>query len=251
MSEIDVFTITLGFVPARIWRQSAAAYAKTRNPDLRYRHYFVDQHYPLNKEKNRAELREICAEYGIEVLDPGRNLGLHEGFNWALRTINPPKHAVIIAYDPDVNPTTPGWDMALVRAIRGDSERKTVWSSLMHEMAEKELAQRGHKPYRKADGYLRLIPVRTSIMNSISAFSNEWLTRTGGLHEPTNYYGHLEAAMWARLEGKDWVFLPDYTENEDFRHQQDEEYKVYKWVHAHLDSWKGDFESWLAAGQPR
>jgi len=249
MSDFDVITITLGFVPARIWKQSAAAYAATRNPLLRYKHYFVDQHYPLKKEKNRVALRKICEEHGIEVLDPGKNLGLHDGFNWALRQINPPDHAVIIAYDPDTNPLGQGWDMALVRAIRGDSKQNVVWASLIHEQAAKELEERGYER-RKADGYIDLMVTRRPVMNSISAFSYGWLKRVGGLSEPTAFYGHLEAAMYDKLGGRDWAFLPGWAENEVLRAKQDKEYMTYKWVHAHLQTWKGDFESWLAAGKP-
>lgn len=249
MSDVDVITITLGFVPSRIWKESIAAYHATRNPELRYKHYFVDQHYPLKKEKNRKELRKICEKYDVTVLDPGKNLGLHEGFNWALKQINPPDNAVIIAYDPDVNPISPGWDMALVRAIRGDQKQNVVWASLIHETAVKEIATHGYE-HRKADGYIDLYVTRRAVMNSICAWHMGWLRKVGGLHEPTAFYGHLEAEMWSRLGGRDWAFLPGWTEDETLRAKQDKEYQTYKWVHAHTQTWKGDFESWLAAGSP-
>lgn len=245
----DIITITLGFVPSRIWKQSIAAYHATRNPDLPYRHYLVDQHYPIDKKKNRERIRAICEPYGVEVLDPGKNLGLHEGFNWALQQINPPKGSIIIAYDPDVNPLTPGWDMALVRAIRGDPQGRVVWSSLLHAAAAREIEERGYDK-RFADGYIEIWTTRMSIMNSICAWSFDWLRSVGFLKEPRAFYGHLEAEMFGRLGRNQWAFLPGWTEDETLRTQQDEKYMMYKWAHAHLKSWDGDFESWLKAGCP-
>ncbi len=246
---MSVIAITLGFVPARIWEQSAKVYAETRNPELPYTHYFVDQHYPLEKKKNRKALREICERYGIKVLDPGKNLGLHEGFNWALREINPPDDAIIIAYDPDVYPTSSGWDMALVRAIRGDPKGKIVWASLLHGAANQEIQKCGFEP-RKIDGYIDVWITKLPIMNSICAWSYSWLKSVGFLNEPRPFYGHLEAEMYGRLRGKEWAFLPSWTEDERLRKTQDEKYMVYKWTHAHTQSFDGDFESWLKAGCP-
>lgn len=246
---MSVITITLGFVPARIWKESAKAYAETRNKDLPYKHYFVDQHYPLDKERNRKSLRKICLEHGIEVLDPGKNLGLHEGFNWALKQINPPDDAIIIAYDPDVYPTSSGWDMALVRAIRGDQFRKIVWASLLHAEAEKEIHQRGFEK-RMIDGYIEVLITKLPVMNSICAWSYKWLREVGFLTEPRPFYGHLESAMFNRLRGNQWAFLPQWSEDERLRHTQDKKYMMYKWAHAHRESYDGDFESWLKAGCP-
>lgn len=240
----SVVTITLGFAPSRIWRQSIAAYAKTRNPDLGYRHFFLNQHYPLNKAQNEKENREICDQYGVEYLDAGRNIGLHNGFNYALKAINPGPGSIVIAYDPDTNPISPGWDMALVRAIRGDPKQKVVWASLLHEAARLEVAQRGFES-RKADGYIEMRIPRGPVMNSICAWSVDWLLSVGMLIEPNDWYGHLESAMWNKLNGKQWAFLPGWTENEEFRSQQDEEYKIYKWELAHKGSTTLDFESWL------
>lgn len=245
----EVIAITLGFVPSRILEQSFASYYRTRNPELTFRHFFVNQHYPLDKRENTLRNREICERYGVYFLDPGRNLGLHEGFNWALQQIRPLQGSVVIAYDPDVNPISPGWDMALVRAILGDPERRVVWSSLIHTVAAEEINKVGYDT-RRADGYIEMWLTRRPIMNSICAWSFDWLKSVGFLREPRPFYGHLEAEMFNKLGRNQWAFLPGWTEDESFRHQQDDAYKTYKWVHAHHKSWDGDFESWLAAGSP-
>lgn len=245
----NVHTITLGFAPSRIWRRSLEQYRATRNPDLAFDHYFVDQHYPVDKERNRVENRAACEAFGVKVLDPGRNLGLHAGFNWALDQINPAPGDIIIAYDSDMFPTTPGWDMALVRSIWGDPKGKAVWASLMHDHVtspdDLDVAET-----RLADGFIKIHAIRRAIMNSTCAFSYDWLRRVGGLTEPCAFYGHLESAMFSRLGEGQWVFVEGWSDSALLRNEHDEAYTQYKWVHAHLRGFAGDFESWLAAGKP-
>lgn len=247
---VSVHTITLGFAPSRIWAQSMARYAATRNTDLVYKHWWVHNHYPVDKLRNEAENAMVCRKFGVEWIDPGRNLGLHDGFNWALKQIQPKDEDIIIAYDPDMWPVTPGWDMALVRALRGDPMRQVVWASLMHTQVKAP----GVLPVaseRMADGYIRLQIMRTAIMNSTCAWKASWLKRVGGLTEPRAFYGHLEAAMWAKLSGEEqWAFLPQWEDDHKLRLEHDPEYTEYKWVHSHHQTWDGDFESWLAAGRP-
>lgn len=245
----DVIIITLGFVPAKILEQSMAALYATRNTDLPITHYLLDQHYPLNQEKNRKAIAKICAKHGIHHLDAGKNLGLAKGFNYCLKMIGPKPGSTIIAYDPDVKPTTPGWDMALVRAIRGDPKRLVVWSSLMHDGVRDQIAS-VTADTRKADGYLNMRIINRPIMNSISAFDSEWLKSVGGLAEPTNFYGGLEAEMWGKLKGKQWAFLTDWEESCELRDQHDDSYTAYKYLHANTREWPGDFASWLDAGKP-
>lgn len=248
---MTVFAVSLGFMSAGIIRRSLAAYAATRNTDFGpYRHVMVDQHYPLDKECNRAELREICAEHGVEVIDPGRNLGLHHGFNFALRHLAPDPEDVIIAYDVDSTPVSEGWDLALVRALQGDPSKRAVWASLMNPRSARDLSERGYT-VRKADGYIELWATRSPVTNSICAWRYGWLSEVGLLTEPRPFYGHLEAEMYGKLGPKrDWVFLPGWTESDELRDLHDRAYVVYKWCHSHLKSWDGDFESWLAAGSP-
>ncbi len=246
-----VITISLGFVPARILAPSLDAYRATRNPALSYRHYLLDQHYPVDKEANRIAIREICRREGVEVLDAGRNLGLHLGFNEAMRMIAPAPDDIVIAYDPDSTPTTPGWDMALVRAILGDPWQKIVWASLMNPRSEADLHARGFTK-SASDGFIETWKTHAAVTNSICAWRAGWLQKVGGLSEPNAWYGHLESSMWAKLQAtqSDWAFLPGWREVDSLRDLHDRSYVVWKWVTAHLGSYTGDFESWLAAGSP-
>lgn len=245
---MKVFVVTLGFVPARIWRRSLDAYRSLHKTGLDYEHYFVDAHYPLNEVENRRELWSICADAGISVLDPGRNLGLHGNFNFALSRIPYKDDDVIIGYDPDSNPISPGFDGALVHAIQFD--QRVAWSSLLSQRAEPELIQRGYD--RRMIGHVEAWVTRQPVVNSICAWRGSFLRRTGGLHEPNQWYGFLEGEMFWRMKemGMDWAFLPGWRETDDIRNLQDREYLWWKWKFAHLREWPGDFRSYVEAGCP-
>lgn len=244
-----VATISLGFAPCRLARASLERYYSTRNKGLPFRHVVLDQHYPVNKEENRRELRALCAEFGIEVFDAGRNLGLHEGFNWIAQRLDLEDDDVVIAYDLDSCPTSPGWDMALARAIQGDPLGKIVWASLWNLRSRADVMARGFQT-RMVDGYIEAVIPKAPVTNSVCAWRYGWLRQVGFLTEPRAFYGHLEAAMWDRLRDKQWAFLPQWGESDDLRDLHDREYVVYKWCHSHLNSWPGDFESFLEAGCP-
>lgn len=246
-----VYAITLAFMNPEIVKTSIEAFHATRNPELPLAgHYVVDQHYPLQREAAKQTLRELP---GCTVLDPGRNLGLHEGFNWAMRQLPLKPEDIVIGYDADSLPLSRGWDMALVRAIearRSDGHGEVVWSSLGNPRTLSDLYARGYDPVT-ADGYLRLFLTRTAITNSVCAWRYGWLKEVGFLEEPRAFYGHLEAAMWGKLRpGKRWAVLPDWTESDALREKHDRAYIVYKWRHSHLNDWPGDFESFVKAGCP-
>lgn len=251
---MSVYAITLAFCNPGILLRSIEAFYRSRNPSLPIeKHFIVDQHYPLHRAGMDSVLERLCEAFPVTVIDPGRNLGLHHGFNWAMRHIETSDpDAVVIGYDPDSLPVTPGWDEALVRAIRSrrtDGET-VVWSSLANPRTISDIHARGFDR-AKADGGLDLWLTRTSITNSVCAWRMSWLRRVGGLKEPRAYYGHLEAAMFDQmLPHERWAVLPGWGESDELRRFHDREYTAYKWHHSHTQRWPGDFESFVKAGCP-
>lgn len=239
-----VFSITLGFGPAHILRHSLEAFRATRNASFNYPRFLCYGYYPINEAKNRAAIYALCAEHGITVLDPGKNLGLHHNFNFAMNQIRPGKDDIVIAYDPDSTPVGYGWDLALVRAIQGDTQQKIVWSSLMNPRSEFDLNARGFTE-RTIDGYIKVRETKTAVTNSICAWSVGWLQSVGMISEPNEWYGGLEASMWDRLGARTWAFLPQWSESDALRDLHDRAYVEYKWSHAHLKNTHSDFRSWL------
>lgn len=252
---MKVFAITLCFCNPEILLASVRAFHATRNQDLPLEfHVLVDQHYPLHREEMRRALRQLQEEIPlIRVMDPGVNLGLHHGFNWAMARLPLTEQDIVIGYDGDSLPITPGWDMALVRAIEAPRpwNQKVVWATLGNPRTIHDINERGYDQ-DIADGYIELWLTRTAICNSVCAWRYGWLRRVGFLHEPMAFYGHLEAEMWGRLkkDAEAWAVLPGWTESDELRKLHDREYTAYKWFHSHTKDWPGDFESFIDAGCP-
>lgn len=153
---------------------------------------------------------------------------------------------VVIGYDPDSCPISPGWDLALVEVMRKDPN--VNWSSLMSPRCQPELTARGYTS-RKLD-QIEVWYTKQAVVNSICAWRVGWLRRIGGLQEPNAFYGGLECSMYAALGPNQWAFLPGWWEDDRLRDGMDPEYRVWKWRHAHLHDWPGDFKSFLEAGAP-
>lgn len=237
-------TITLCFTKPAIVRKALENYYRTAT--LPTKHYLLHQHYPLpSKSEVFEELKVIAKDFNCVLSDAGKNLGLHHGFNAVLKQINPKPEDIIIGYDHDSCPVSPGWDEALVKVLNSDPNH--VWGSLrtvhtLDEIPEIKL--------EKFDGiYYFKLP--KPAMNSVCAIKASFLEKTGGLHEYSNFYGHLETNMWNLMKehGGDWFFLLDYFEKSDLLHEHDESYKLYKWAHAQTQTWDGDFESYLEAAK--
>lgn len=239
-----VWTITLCFTNPKIIRQSIAQYKATVSGSVEYEHVLVHQHYPLpTKQEVSAEIKAIASDFNCTFLDPGKNLGLHDGFNWACNQLPLGPDDIIIGYDPDSWISTPGWDSAIVKSLQ--ARPSIAWASLMNIRSEQEIAKVKFDEFTH-DG-VRLYKIYHPVVNSVCAIRWSFLKEVGGFIEPVKYYGHLETAMWYRIQktNNEWVYLPDYKETDQLRDMHDPEYMQYKFDHAHRFSWAGDFESWL------
>jgi hypothetical protein len=245
-SKSAVFTITLGYSPASLFHESTKRYYETNT--IESKHFYIDQHYPLDREKNRERCLEICKTRGITVLDPGKNLGLHHGFNWALNEINPGKDDIVIAYDPDSYPMNVGWDRALVETIR--SEPSIAWATLNGPRCQTDMSRFVCDDRVVAGRNVKIAP--RAFVNTTCAWSVSFLEKIGGLRENSEFYGHLEAPMFHELTkiGLKQAFLIDYTESDHLRDLHDRAFQVWKWLHAHTGEYRGDFGQWLSEGMP-
>lgn len=236
MKKISV--LTLGFMNWKIIARSFEQLYRTKT--IEWDHLVLDQHYPLNEKENRESLKAICEEHGATLFDAGKNLGLHEGINYLLKQT---QAQAVIGYDPDSFPLKIGWDDAITKVLCP----KVVWATLGNPRSIQELKARGYE--EKNLNFVRVWKTKQAVVNSICAWYVPWLNEVG-LSENRPYYGHLESPMFQKLKGREWVFLPDYPEIDDLRYDHDKDYVLYKWAHAHLKTWDGDFKDWLAAGRP-
>lgn len=241
-----VFAISLGHCNPSVWARSAAQFYATAGFDKpsrflsTFEHFWLDQHYPLG---DRSDAHGVCKRYGIRVLDAGRNLGLHDGFNHVVRELGPRPGDLFVGYDPDSWPVTPGWLQRMVEVAA--TAKRVGWISLMNPVSRREMGERGFKPEQLGD--LVLWETLAPVVNSICAWPAEFLLSAGGLREPLQYYGYLECAMWDELrkQGKRWVFIDSVWEGQELVGAGDPEYREWKAKYAHARETNLSFGDWL------
>ena len=245
---LKVWTVSLAYTSLDIIEESIAQYYATKHSDVETVHLLVDQHWPLYARDRAARLRDLCQKFGLTYLDPGKNLGLHDGFNWALEQVAIPDNAMVIGYDPDSYPVTKGWDMAMCDLFV--AYPWISWLSLWHQHCDRQIIEEkaaGPELYLGGLRNVRCFPVKRAVMNSVCGIRRGWLRSVGGLTEGNKFYGGLEVAMWEKLQQtkSEWVFLPDYKEIPHFQDRMEPLYREWKWAHAHERTFPGDFDSYL------
>jgi hypothetical protein len=241
---MKVWTITLCHNDPEIISDSLRQYYATKSPKVETIHVLVDQHWPINKIACKRSLESLARDYKCVLLDPGRNLGLHDGFNWAMNQFAIPDNAGIIGYDPDSWPIQSGWDEAMCKAFMGDPTIN--WISLWHQHAYSQLIAEGaaYANIETING-IELQTLKRAVMNSVCMFRAGWLKSVGGLYEGNKYYGGLEVAMWEKIKPGRWVFLPGFLEDLRLHDRVHPWYREYKWRHAHLRDFTGTFEEYV------
>lgn len=239
-----VFVLTLAYAPAAVLKAGIERLYETATSS--FHHVIVDQHYPFNRSDVMREVWRLGSVYEARVLDPGKNLGLHQGHNWALAQCKLQDDDIVILYDPDSWPLTNGWDQAIVDVMRADRGFDIV--GLIDPRSRRELDERGIAWEGFVSGLYVQQPVRDGII-SVAGYSGALLNRFGGFDEVLPYYGGLEAAMWGRLQahGGKWCYLTNHDESLHLQELADPEFKAYKDAHAQTRTFAGTFEEWLAA----
>lgn len=244
-----VHFITLGFAPSRILEKGMQYFYETiKTPVENYQHHYLEQCYPVDKASNIEACVNVVSALNMIYYSKGLNLGLHQGFNHILNNIDLKDDDIIIAYDPDFHPLREGWDVALVNVLK---DPRIGWATLANPQSVREMTERGYEA-GNINGETVWI-THSAVTNITCGWKASFLKRAGGLTENRPFYGHLEAPMFHALtvQGLFWAFVHGYPDSDDLRNMHDQDYTDYKWVHAHEQTWNGDFESWLNAGKPR
>lgn len=205
----------------------------------------VDQHWPIDKENTHLRLKEIAAKNNAKLLDFGKNLGLHKGFNAAFLSQNFPDNGMVIGYDPDTWPVTYGWDKAMCDTFVSDPS--IGWLSLWNESSDREIIEQQKGLKTAVIGGHTVHVLDYAVMNSICGFRSGWLKKVGGLVEPNEFYGGVECAMWNHLQEHKmkWVFMRDFKEIPELRWRAPRAYIVWKDLHGREGTVKVSFEDWL------
>lgn len=246
--KYKVWAISLCYNDFDIIQKSLQQFYATYGDRVEVEHVLVDQHWPIDKQMHQLKLKEFCKHNNFIYMNPGRNLGLAKGFNYALDNSNIPDNAMVVGYDPDSYPTKENWLDAMCDVFVAD--QSIGWISLWHQHSSRQLVSEGAGKQQEMIGGWRVNVVNQAVMNSVCGFRMSWLRKTGGLQEPNEYYGGLEVCMFPKLAQHKmrWVFMSDYFERPELNSPR--AYQVYKWKYAHEHSVKTDFETWVNAGYP-
>lgn len=236
-----IFTVSLLFSDTLILASSLHQCEKTRT--IKHSpHFILDDHYPLRRAANAAALQVLAAKNPTLVLvDSGHNRGLHHGFNYLMEQVKPTRDDYIIVVDPDCFPLDTGWDTALVEALRGDDQLAYVGlSSKVTYEGNGTLWQA-----TRSGGIDVMLPNRAQQFN-ITAWKASFLLDVGWWEEPTNFYGHLESAMWAKKNKmhKTMGYLPKFTEDFRLVTMHDPSFQEYKREHAAF-RYQGSFTEYV------
>ena len=155
-----------------------------------------------------------------------------------------PDEDILINYDPDAMVKHTGWLPKIREAFESDPDLVVV--GLNNECIDRELIERGHHD-RFLESGLVLRYTHKAVVMSIIAWKVGFIREVGGLTEPFEFYGGIEAWMWPKIveRGKKWAILRDYWEDNSLWFQADPLYNEWKKAHADFNGFKGDFEAYL------
>lgn len=202
--------------------------------------YVLNNHYPLWPEGFAEGLQK---QYGFEMLDAGRNVGLAGGLNFMLK--NTPYTDLNLLMDCDAVPLTEGWDIALTEVLTDDT---IAWAGIWNEVSYREMDERGFTSV-VVNGYICREPKQPGI-NSISGHKRKWIDDIGGFKDENKFYGGSEVVLHQHVNEKNrHVFLDDFKEAAAYVIPclHEDEYTEYKRKHAIGlgGRFEGSFEDWL------
>jgi hypothetical protein len=214
-------------------------------------HVLIDQRYPIDGERNHAELKRLAKEYGLTYVDSGEDLGLHRGFNRAYRIVGVKPGDVCLGVDPDDRPA-PGFVSALRDVMLADPSLAILGLSFWVIPWKRE--QGVQFTDEVIAGHNVWIHPAVEMINVV-AWNTRFLEDIGGIDQPNAFYGGLEAKLyplWAQ-RGLRLGYMPDVrsdhvaVDRNDGR-LFDPEYR--QWKDAHVAGFTGSFEAWLKIHAP-
>ena len=260
--------ISLAYINPTVIAASLWDYLASCPEGIADEHIIVDNHYPLDYGGVRLRMEQAQKILpSLTILDPGKNLGLHEGFNYALERVLPglDDDDLIIAYDLDESPRSTGWLNAMRLVMAADSA--CGWLSMSSSAIKTALADapvraivgparaRGETSPTSASGPTHecvavIVPDRPCI-NHVCSWRVRALRAVGKLEESRPYYGYLEMVMWPKFKAAGYYqgWLRDFYDQHDaYGPYQDAEYQAYKRAHvaSSPNTFLGSFEEWLS-----
>lgn len=224
---MKIVTITVAYCPAVLLARSLILYERTRSikPD---RHIIIQGHYPINEKKNTNDIQLITQCFdGLELWDPGKDLGSAQSQNWCLKQLGLQDDDVFLNVDPDSSCPIQGWDAGLIKGL--DNPICVLVSCLAPMVLRYNATWSGEF---KAGDFTYKIPAKPTPFN-LSAWRYSFIKEIGGIPQGGLMWGETEGAFWAHCQqrGKFHAYAINFLENEDGKFMQDRQHNNYKNLH--------------------
>lgn len=251
-----IYTITVAFCPAS---QLAISLYKNRFikriPD---KSYVVMGHYPINKEKNNRDIKMISEAHGIEVLDPGYDMGSAQSQWWALQQVGAQDGDYWINLDPDSLCDFYGYDQGWPEAMKTllDNNPDCIVGSCMSPMVQSFLKERNIKLTEISYDSVRYGIALNPVPFNLSMWRYSFFNEIGGIPQVGEKWGEVEGPVFhqAHMRGKYHAYLLDYMEDESGKFMQDRQLLEYKDLYMRTDGpnrFVGSYEEYLRWKYPQ
>ena len=236
---MKTYIITLTYLDIPLLEYSLDRFYKTT--ELKdSEHILIDHLWPIDHWNHRRGILNLAEHYGCKVMTPYKNMGGHGGFNWTLQNLPLQEDDIIITYDGDSNPQTPGWDVAMRNLLSLDPSYAWVSLWIDTELNTKNWVRR---PTRTC--YHIVKPAQGIEMMNVTGWKYSFLKKVGLMKAAYQYYGQVESPMHQASEQLklQWGYLRDYTEKP---RPFDADARYQAWKAAHLSgAFKGNFDEYF------
>jgi len=242
------FLFTPAFCKAKLLEDCLKHFYMEKKRDPFYaamRHVVIDNHYPVNKERNRDWIKIYCEQYNCLYVDSGKDLGLHEGLNHAMKEVGITREDYMLVCDPDDRPA-PGSLKALKQVMKADPKiavAACVGYDYYHSV------RRNSKPDLIAEHQVFIH--NTVEMWNVAAYHVGFIKDIGGFKEIFAYYGGIEAALYDQWKdlGMKLAYLKNFNcdwtpVNKHDPELFDVDYRNWKTAHTSRE-FDGSFEEFL------
>ena len=195
----------------------------------------VDNHWPINKEANTKSIAVIAESVGAKLVRPeGGNIGGHQGGNLAISHLQLADDDLMLGFDYDSYPVTPGWLEAMIDGMKFSNLDSL---HLLHSDIKEIHEKRGTKWSVNEYGGVRVGTLPHPEMFNLTIWRGAWLKQHPMVGQ--GFYGHIESMTHGYnnhgytvdfLEGHNPVFIPPTYQD---------------WKRAHAGgNYLGNFDAW-------
>lgn len=214
-------------------------------PPMGFKRVVVDGHYPIDKEENRARIKQLCALYDAIYLDPGMDMGLHRNLNYAIEQVGIGPEDVMFGLDPDDFPAPGSIDKIteIMQLDRGIAVCANGFSVIYQRVKE------GHLSMTSVGSHVVYIHRSVEMFRSCGwnmRFIHSLPTK---FHQPNNYYGGIECYLFPKWkqQGLKLAYVQDTCDHVELDRNDPKLFdkSLRKYKDAHLGGFKGSFEEYI------